>query len=445
MQNANAAHSQDISVESRLAAFDIGANSMAAFERISDILRPHAVELATTYLDAFLKNSGHEMGEAQRAEQIEKTAGYSAEKYTPPIDAEWIGRIEKMGWLTYRIGSSVYSTLGALNQSHRASARLIKDHAVSNREARHLTDQFWRIAALESEVLMTSMRACVDADIKDRIVEQSQRFREDIATSVSLASDTSRNARKRSLSAGQSSSDVLAHAAEVAAAAQQSATTMHKAADTSSSLLRAIDEAQGEIDGAAASIDSAAAQTDEAAQLAQILAQHTKGVETVLSMIRNIAGQTNLLALNATIEAARAGDAGRGFAVVAAEVKSLADQTAAATDDVARKIADIQSSSASAVKASRAILSSVDKVRGSAGRIREAMDRQSSTVAAIAGSIDETALGADSISESIASVKTKAEAVIHEFDLAADASAEVDQRLAQLQNSSAAFLDLLKA
>ncbi|HET6943561.1 MAG TPA: methyl-accepting chemotaxis protein, partial [Sphingomicrobium sp.] len=153
-----------------------------------------------------------------------------------------------------------------------------------------------------------------------------------------------------------------------------------------------------------------------AVKVSQALSGHVEAIESILGLIRDIAGQTNLLALNATIEAARAGDAGRGFAVVAQEVKSLASQTARATDDITAKITAIQQATRQTVEANGSIQGTVEEVQTSADRIRQAMELQAQTVTMITAAVDETALAADSMSSTIAAIRTDTENVAKDID-----------------------------
>ena len=188
---------------------------------------------------------------------------------------------------------------------------------------------------------------------------------------------------------------MLGKTSEVAAAAEQSAVAMREAAQTAAGLIRAIEDARTEVEVAAGVATRAGDQADQAVGVSQALSGHVEAIESILGLIRDIAGQTNLLALNATIEAACAGDAGRGFAVVAQEVKSLAAQTARATDDITNKITAIQQATKQTVEANGSISATVEEVEASANRIRAAMEIQAQTVTMITAAVDETALAAD--------------------------------------------------
>jgi methyl-accepting chemotaxis protein len=225
---------------------------------------------------------------------------------------------------------------------------------------------------------------------------------------------------------------MLGKTSEVAAAAEQSAVAMREAAQTAAGLIRAIEDARSEVEVAADVATRAGSQAEQAVKVSQALSAHVEAIESILSLIRDIAGQTNLLALNATIEAARAGDAGRGFAVVAQEVKSLASQTARATDDITAKITAIQQATRQTVDANGSIQGTVEEVQTSADRIREAMELQAQTVTMITAAVDETALAADSMSSTIAAIRSDTENVAKDID-------EVEQGFGRFSEQIAGF------
>ncbi len=123
----------------------------------------------------------------------------------------------------------------------------------------------------------------------------------------------------------------------------------------------------------------------------EALAAAAQKIGDVVKLIRDIAGQTNLLALNATIEAARAGEAGRGFAVVASEVKTLAVQTANATEDIAGQILAVQSSTTGAVEAIRRIAERMQEINGYTSSVAASVEQQSAATGQISCNVASAA------------------------------------------------------
>ena len=154
------------------------------------------------------------------------------------------------------------------------------------------------------------------------------------------------------------------------------------------------------------------------------LAQAAQKIGDVIKLIRTIAGQTNLLALNATIEAARAGEAGKGFAVVASEVKSLAVQTAKATEDISKLISAVQTATGGAVAA--------------IGRISGRMQEIDSCATAVSAAVEEQSAATAEISQNVASAADGAKLVVTVLDEVAGAATETRQSAESVLTASQA-------
>jgi len=170
------------------------------------------------------------------------------------------------------------------------------------------------------------------------------------------------------------------------------------------------------------------------------LADGAQKIGDVVKLIRNIAGQTNLLALNATIEAARAGEAGKGFAVVASEVKSLAVQTAKATEDIANHILAVQNSTSAAVDAIRQIAARMHEINANTSAVAASVEQQNSATSEISRNVASAAQGTGQVVGMLGDVAGAATQTRGSAEVVRDASEAVEHAVADLRLEVEDFL-----
>jgi methyl-accepting chemotaxis protein len=193
----------------------------------------------------------------------------------------------------------------------------------------------------------------------------------------------------------------------VAAASEQASTNVQTVASAAEELSASISEISRQVSESTRIAGQAVTDAENTNAQVQALAEAAQKIGDVVKLINDIAGQTNLLALNATIEAARAGEAGKGFAVVASEVKSLANQTAKATEDISAQIKSIQGATTDSVRAIEGITSTISRINEIATTIAAAVEEQGAATKEIARNVQQASAGTNEVSSNIVGV-TKA-------------------------------------
>ncbi len=241
-----------------------------------------------------------------------------------------------------------------------------------------------------------------------RVSELVQGFEKQVS---GMAGALAAAAAKLEATAGSMSSTATQtknQAGNVATAAEEAGTGVQTVAAAAEELSVSVQEIGRQVASSARTTVEAVAEARRTDAVVRTLAEGAQRIGLVVELINGIAGQTNLLALNATIEAARAGDAGKGFAVVASEVKSLAQQTARATGEIAAQIGQIQAATTDAVTAIRGIAHRIEEVSAISTSIALSVEQQGEATAEIARNVAQTAGSAQEVTANIAGVSQAA-------------------------------------
>ncbi|SFL69779.1 methyl-accepting chemotaxis protein [Methylorubrum salsuginis] len=311
--------------------------------------------------------------------------------------------------------------------------------------------------AVEGIKAMVARKAAEEAEIKARadaaaaaerrrtMIELADGFDRAVGGIVGMVSSSATELQATAQQMTATAQETASQSTTVAAAAEEASTNVNTVAAATEELGSSVQEIGRQVTGSAYLAQAAVGEADRTAQLVQALSQNATRIGDMVGMISGIAGQTNLLALNATIEAARAGASGRGFAVVASEVKALAEQTAKATEEIARQIGEVQGVTAQAVSAIGVITGRIREIDSVATSIAAAVEQQGAATQEIVRNVAQASAGTNEVTGNIAGVAQASEETGAAATQVLSAASELSRQSEHLGAEVARFLATVRA
>lgn len=270
-------------------------------------------------------------------------------------------------------------------------------------------------------------------------------FEASIAQVVDTVSSAATELEASSETLSKTAQDTSAHSESVSRTADLSASNVQTVASASEEMSASISEIANQVQTAARIAREAEQKASETNSTVVALSEAAAKIGAVVNLISDIASQTNLLALNATIEAARAGEAGKGFAVVASEVKSLAEQTAKATDEISTQIGGVQSATHLAVSAIEGISATISQINEISGTISTSVEQQMKAVQEITHSTSSVATATHEVSQAIGLVQQGATETGAAAEQSLAAARELGLQADNLKRAVGKFLEEVRA